>query len=598
MENLKKLYRIVRPLKWVMILLSFITVFETGLNIITPWVYKMIINNAADVMGGKISLQEAQENMYMIILYLVVILFISNVLNILNNLNSVKIQVKSEQFIRERLFEHLAKLPIEFFEREKIGKIINKMNRGIQRGGYFINNLSNWVLAQIITGIVAIIVIFILDIAAGIIALLGSIIFIYSTQIMIKKIIPIIKKANKKHDIIGSHIFDTFSGMYTVRSFNKEREEIDLFKSRNKEFIDLQLKKSKTRQKYFFGRYSVIDITRIIVIVIAGFRAMRGEISAGDIMLYASYMNYIVWPLNQITYFYDESQEAMRSVDDIIKILEIEPNIQDKDDAKVLKNVKGKIEFKKVSFSYGKGKKVLKEVNLSIKPGESVALVGPSGTGKTTITKLIMRFYDVSSGKVMIDGNDVRDVTQKSLRDNIGVVMQDIMLFNDTIKNNIKYGVPRAKNDDIVNAAKAANIHDFIMGLPKQYNTLVGERGVKLSGGEKQRVAIARAVLKNAPILILDEATSHLDSESERLVQEALWRLIKGRTTIIIAHRLATVMRADKILVLDRGRIVEEGNHRELIAKNGLYAKLFKLQSGAMLLTNKEESIAETEIHR
>lgn len=591
MENLKKLYKIIRSVKWLLILVAFSALMESILALVTPWIYRLIINTVANYGSKSISLETAKQGMYNIVLYATLVFLASNSVYALTNYYALKLRVVSEKLIQMRFFEHLSLLPIEFFEKEKIGKINAKMNRGISRGGNFLMQISNWLLAQSLTGLIAMVLIFILDYKVGLIIIFGACIYLLSTFKMMKILRPMHKKINRKQDVISAQIIDVLSGMHTVRSFAQEENEVRTLGGRNQEYTQMQLNRDKIRRMFFFGRYTVMDLVRAIVIILAGFKALNGEMQVGDIMLYISYINYVVWPLNQLTMIYDEGSESMRSVEDIIKILEITPKITDKIGARDLVETDGGIEFKNVYFNYSKNKKVLERISFIVGEGSSVALVGPSGTGKTTITKLISRLYDVNKGAVLVDGVDIRDVTQKSLRQNIGVVMQDIMLFNDSIKNNIKYGTPGAKIEDIVRAAKAANIHEFIMGLPKQYNTLVGERGIKLSGGEKQRVAIARAVLKNAPILILDEATSHLDSESERLVQEALWRLIEGRTTIIIAHRLATVMQTDKILVLDKGRIIEEGNHFELIKKNGLYAKLFKLQSGAILLTDKEVKV-------
>lgn len=572
-----------------MILIAFMTLVETGVSLVVPWIYRMIINIILDSNSGELAKEVAIDQMYTVVLYLVVIFFITNFLGVFVNYYSLKLRVRGEELIRRKFFEHLSMLAIDFFENEKIGSILNKMRRGVMKGANFVFMLSNWMLAQLLTGITAIIVLTFFDPVAGLIVIIAAAIYSFTTYRMVKRINPLHKKINKKQDVIGAHIHDVFTGMHTVRSFAQEEKEVGIFKSRNKEYSDLQIRRDFIRRLYFFGRITIMDLAKVIILVLAGFKALRGEISAGDIMIYAFYMNYITQPLYQITFLYDEGNETMRAIDDIIEILEIEPGVKDKKGAKTLKNVKGEVVFKNVSFKYTEDKKVLTNVSFKANQGESVAIVGPSGTGKTTITKLISRLYDVSSGEITIDGENIKKVTQNSLRKNIGVVMQDSMLFNDTIKNNICYGTRSAGMKEVEKAAKVANIHDFIRKLPGGYKTLVGERGIRLSGGEKQRVAIARAILKNPPILILDEATSSLDSHSEQLVQEALWKLIKGRTTIIIAHRLSTVMKADKIIVFDKGKIIEEGNHRELMKKDGLYAKLFNIQSGAMLLAEEEE---------
>lgn len=309
---------------------------------------------------------------------------------------------------------------------------------------------------------------------------------------------------------------------------------------------------------------------------------LTGKITLGALTLTWQYSNRSYNPLWYLSRLYDEMQRNMRSVRRVFELIDTEPEVEDLPDAKRLKVKRGQISFDKVHFQY-EDKKVLNGFTLDIKPGQVVAFVGKSGVGKTTLVKLLLRFYNLNKGRIFIDGQDISKVTQRSLRENISFVLQDSSLFNDTALNNIRYGKPGVKKDKIYAAAKVANADEFIDKLPKKYDTIVGERGVKLSGGEQQRINIARAVIKDAPILVLDEATSSLDSESEKLVQEALWRLIEGRTTLIIAHRLSTVMKADLIVVMDKGKIVEQGTHDDLVKHKGIYSKLFEIQSGGYL---------------
>ncbi len=296
-----------------------------------------------------------------------------------------------------------------------------------------------------------------------------------------------------------------------------------------------------------------------------------------------TYVNGIYNPLWRLSRIYDNTQRNLRSTKRIFEILDKKPTVQDSPKAAEFENVAGNLEIKGLNFKY-KNRGVLEGLDLKVKKGETVAIVGKSGVGKSTLVKLLLRFYDPQEGSISIDGHDIRNITQKSLRQNIGVVLQDTAIFNDTAFNNIAYSNPKAKREDVLRAAKIAHAHEFISKLPEGYDTIVGEKGVKLSGGEQQRINIARAILKNPPILVLDEATSHLDSESEKLIQDALWKLIKRRTSIIIAHRLSTIMKADLIVVLDKGKINEVGTHEELVAKKGgIYHKLFEIQSGGYL---------------
>ncbi len=324
---------------------------------------------------------------------------------------------------------------------------------------------------------------------------------------------------------------------------------------------------------------SLNGITMAIVIGWGGFIIIRGDMSVGAFMTFFAAAGLAYQPVRSLSNLWASVQEAMAAAERIFYIIDTKPEISDKPDAEILTSHDGNVSINNVSFAYNKGEEqILTNLNIEASSGQTVALVGPSGAGKSTVLNLIPRFYDVSKGSVSIDGHDIRDVTLHSLRDKLGLVSQETGLFNDTIRANILYGRPDAPEDDVIRAAKSASAHDFILDLPDGYDTMVGEMGIKLSGGQRQRISIARAMLKNAPILLLDEATSALDTESERNVQSALETLMKGRTTIVIAHRLSTIINADKIYVMDKGRVIEEGSHQELLALNGLYSNLHSLQ--------------------
>ena len=326
--------------------------------------------------------------------------------------------------------------------------------------------------------------------------------------------------------------------------------------------------------QFFSGNQLLQGILYLSVLVLGGIFLGRGQISTSDLIAYILFINVFLNPIDRLVNFTEAFQRGMSGFERFLEILRTEPEITDKDNAIDLTDVEGEIKFNNVSFSYNDKTEVLKDINLTIYKGQTIALVGPSGSGKTTFCSLIPRFYEVNDGSITIDGIDIRDVTLESLRRNIGMVQQDVYMFSGTVEENILYGKPDAAKEEVINAAKLANAHDFIMELENGYNTFVGERGAKLSGGQKQRISIARAFLKNPPILILDEATSALDNESERLVQESLKILAKGRTTLIIAHRLSTIKNADNIVVLTANGIEEQGTHKELLEKGGVYASL------------------------
>ena len=381
---------------------------------------------------------------------------------------------------------------------------------------------------------------------------------------------------------INSSLQDTLGGIRVVKSFTGEEVEQEKFDKSNLAFLDS--KQANYRQMAFFhsGNNFFEGMMFVTVLVAGGFFIAKGAITGEDLAIYALYINIFINPINVLVEFTEQLQKGLAGFERFTEVVETMPDIVDKPDAEILKDVKGIIDYEDVSFSYEDEESVLTNINLHIDAGRSVAIVGPSGGGKTTLCSLLPRFYDVTGGSVKIDGTDVRDVTQHSLRSYIGIVQQDVYLFNGTIKDNIAYGKRDAEMEEIIKAAENADLLEFIQGLPNGFDTQVGERGTRLSGGQKQRIAIARVFLKNPPILILDEATSALDNESERFIQDSLDRLAQGRTTITIAHRLSTILGADEIIVLDEEGIKERGSHKELIKLGGLYEKYYRMQLSAI----------------
>ncbi len=386
----------------------------------------------------------------------------------------------------------------------------------------------------------------------------------------------------KKIAGINSSLQDTLGGIRVVKSFTGEEIEQKKFDRSNLSFLDSKKANYIQMATFFSGNGFFEGLMYVTVLVAGGYFIARGEISGEDLAIYALYISIFINPVNVLVEFTEQLQKGLAGFERFQEVMDTMPEIVDKPGAGELRNVKGVIDYKDVSFSYEKDEKVLQHIDLHVEAGKSVAIVGPSGGGKTTLCSLLPRFYDVTGGAVLIDGTDIRDVTQKSLRSFIGIVQQDVYLFNGTVKENIAYGKPGATMEEIVEATKRADLLGFVESLPKGFDTEVGERGARLSGGQKQRIAIARVFLKNPPILILDEATSALDNESERYIQESLDRLSEGRTTITIAHRLSTILGADEIIVLDGDGIRERGTHKELIKEGGLYEKYYRMQLGAI----------------
>lgn len=485
---------------------------------------------------------------------------------------------KIETDMRRDLFSHLQKLSFSYFSSHKVGQIMSRITSDLFDITEFAHHGPEEFFIAGLKITVSFIILF------GVNPLLTLIVFAVLPLIFIfvKFFNTRMRRAFKAQRVqvgeINSQVEDSLLGIRVVKSFANEPIEKAKFEAGNKEF--LRLKKLGYLYMGGFGSSNRFfeGLMYLIVIVAGALFLLRGAITPGDFTAYLLYVSSLFASIRTIIQFTEQFQRGMTGIERFCEIMDAPADITEKPDAKELKNVRGDIVFENVTFHYSDDNtEVLRGINIHIPEGHSVALVGPSGGGKTTMCNLIPRFYDVTEGRILIDGTDIKDVTLKSLRSAIGVVQQDVYLFSGTVFDNIEYGLPGADREAVIEAAKAAGAHEFICSLPDGYDTYVGERGVKLSGGQKQRISIARVFLKNPPILILDEATSALDNESEKVVQDSLERLATGRTVLTIAHRLTTVKNADTILVLTENGIEEQGSHKELMAKNGLYSKLYSM---------------------
>ncbi len=487
-----------------------------------------------------------------------------------------------ESGMREELFDRFEAFSFSYYDTHNTGEMMSKLVSDL----FDISELAHHGPENIFISIIKIIGSFILLMRINV-PMTMCLVFVVACMAVFavtqnKRMRATFSDNRKKIAGINSSLQDTLGGIRVVKSFTGEDIEKKKFDRSNTAFLDSKKANYRQMALFFSGNNFFEGMMFVTVLVAGGYFIAKGQMTGEDLAIYALYINIFINPVNVLVEFTEQLQKGMAGFERFCEVMDTMPTIVDRPDAKELSDVKGVIDYRDVSFSYEKEETVLNHVDLHVDAGKNVAIVGPSGGGKTTLCSLLPRFYEVTGGSVMIDGTDVRDVTQKSLRSYIGIVQQDVYLFNGTVKENIAYGKEGATMDEIVEAAKNADLLEFIETLPKGFDTEVGERGARLSGGQKQRIAIARVFLKNPPILILDEATSALDNESERYIQESLEKLSVGRTTITIAHRLSTILGADEIIVLDGDGIKERGKHKELIKQGGLYEKYYRMQLGTV----------------
>ncbi len=569
-QSYRRLLRFVLPYKKRLVAAVICMAFSGASNVVVPWLIKDVID--------KVLANKDTVTLNLIVIGILVLFLFRGFFYFGERYLMSFVGQKIVNDIREKLYRHLQTLSLSYFDRRKTGNIMSNLTNDVSALQTAIaGNLISFVQEAVIL--------------AG--SLVSMFALYWKLTLLTLVIVPLVvvtinffggrlRKAG--HDVQGKMaditalLEEAISGIRIIRSFNREEFEIKRFVVQNdKNFWALMTTTKLTSMLTpFIQFFAAIAVTGIIWY--GGMSVIEGKMTAGALIAFLIYAINLANPVRRISEIYGDIQKSLAAADRVFETLDTMPEVQEKKNAITLPKVQGHIVFDHVSFAYDKDHEALTDFNLEVKPGQVVALVGPSGAGKSTVANLLPRFYDITGGKLTIDGVNIKDVTFSSLRQQIGLVPQETMLFNASVRDNILYGRLDASEEEVIAAAKAANAHEFIMDLPQGYDTHVGDRGNALSGGQRQRIAIARAILKNPQILILDEATSALDTESEKIVQAALDRLMEGRTAVVIAHRLSTVRNADDIVVIDHGKIVEEGTHTELLAKNGLYASLYAVQ--------------------
>ncbi|RHF90800.1 ABC transporter ATP-binding protein [Eubacterium ventriosum] len=573
LENLKKLVSYYKPYKKVFLADMFFAIMASFIALLIPLVVRY-------VTAKVIYMPAEQVVKTMIIIAIVVgilILFQCYCNYYIANYGHV-MGAKIEYDMRAEIFGHFQKLSFSFYDDEKVGQLMSRITSDLFDITELLHHGPENVTISVIKIIGALAILLSINVRLALIAFLLVPFMLVYAYFFNKKMKQAFRVNRIKIAEINAQIEDNLSGIRVVKSFANEDLENKKFKVGNDAFLEAKKNNYKYMGGYNSGLTAFTTMINLLVIVSGGLMITKDMISVTDLVTFLLYINIFTDPIKTLIDFTEQFQNGYSGYERFLQILSIEPEIKDSENAVSINNVKGDIKLDDVSFKYNDSShRVLKHINLEVKAGSYVALVGSSGAGKTTLCNLIPRFYEATSGKITIDGKDIKDIKLKDLRDNIGIVQQDVYLFVGTVYDNIRYGRPDATREEVIAAAKEANAYNFIMSLPNGFETDIGQRGIKLSGGQKQRISIARVFLKNPPILIFDEATSALDNESEKIVQESMEKLAKNRTTMVIAHRLSTIRNAEKILVLTDKGIEEQGTHKELMDKHGIYYDLYNV---------------------
>jgi len=577
MDSIKQYMKFVRPYFWQIIWTILIGILKFAIPLLTPLILKFVIDS---IIEGDMSQSDKQTQLFWIMgIAILIFAILRPPIEYLRQYLAQLVGSKILYDIRDKLFDHIQKLSLRYYSNTKTGEIISRVIHDVeQTKNFVITGLMN-VWLDLVTILIAIIIMMTMDVKLTIVSIVLFPFFWFAVKHFYAELRRLTRVRSQALAEVQGHLHERVQGISVTRSFALEDHEQEQFDQRNKNFLDRAIDHTKWNAKTFAVTNTITDLAPLLVIAYAGYQVINGNLTIGTMVAFVGYMERVYSPLRRLINASTQLTQSIASIDRVMEFMNEPYDIVDKKDAQDIGLVKGQVDVEHVSFQYDDDDlPALNDINLSVAAGETIALVGMSGGGKSTLISLLSRFYDVTEGAIKVDGIDIRDVKQRSLRDNIGMVLQDNILFSESIEANIRFGNPDATDEEVIAAAKAANAHEFIEALPYKYDTLVGERGVKLSGGQQQRIAIARVFLKNPSILIFDEATSALDLESEHSIQLAMEKLAAKRTTFIVAHRLATITHADRIVVMEHGQITEVGTHEELLAKKGSYYDLYEVQ--------------------
>jgi len=559
------------PYRWQAVLGFTLTFVMTGIGLAPPYLQKVLLDDV--ILKDNLGLLK-------VVVLLLIGVYVGRA--VLSTFRSYVMQWLGNRVLldlRVRLFGHLQMLPLSYYNQRQTGRIMSRVTGDLSRLQFFIAEGFQEILINLATVVLIAVIMALMDPTLFLLALAPVPIIVGSTVVFGRAVHRLYHRIYRRMASVSAILTDTIPGIRVVKSFAQEKRESKRFSNTSADLFDQQLRATRLSSGFFPFLGLLTAMGSILIVSVGGYMTLTGDVSPGVLVAFMGYMWRFYMPVQSIGRINHRLQSCLTSAERVFEILDSDVEPIERTDGLVLKPLQGEVTFENVQFGYEPGKYALKDVSFTVQPGEMIGLVGPSGAGKSTLVHLIARFYDVDEGRILIDGHNVQDLDLLSFRQQIGVVLQDPYLFHGSVWSNIAYAKPEAEADEVIAAARAANAHDFIVNLPDGYDTVIGERGQTLSGGERQRISIARAVLRNPRILILDEATASVDAETELLIQTALERLVENRTTFAIAHRLSTLRKANRLMVLERGELVEAGTHEELIESGGLYSRLVEIQS-------------------